>query len=130
MLMESKGVEIIIICNSTHTHTPRFKKDAKRIKLLKKASHSFFMEVVSSLCFGQRDPPEPALISSLMDTVLSTADEEGTVATRELSYREEKIDKVPVIRSFLLQLVLDHKSVNCVYITSFQKILFFHFMQF
>ena len=66
---------------------------------------SFFMEVVSSLCFGQPKPPEPALIRELLTLVFTEKDE-----TKEFSYSDKiKTDRVPVIRSFLLQLLLEHK---------------------
>ena len=63
------------------------------------------MEVVSSLCFGQPNPPEPALIKELLTVVFTEQDK-----TKDFSYSDkEKVDKVPVIRSFLLQLLLEHK---------------------
>ena len=66
---------------------------------------SFFMELVSSLCFGQPKPPEPALIRGLLSLVFTEKDE-----TKEFSYSDKiKTDRVPVIRSFLLQLLLEHK---------------------
>ena len=61
------------------------------------------MEVVSSLCFGQPIPPEEKLIEELLRLVVTEKDE-----TREFSY-SEKVDRVPVIRSFLLQLLMEHK---------------------
>ena len=66
---------------------------------------SFFMEVVSSLCFGQPKPPEPALIHELLTLVFTDKDK-----TKDFSYSDKiKTDRVPVIRSFLLQLLLEHK---------------------
>ena len=63
------------------------------------------MEVVSSLCFGQTELPEPRLIEELLKVVFTEKDE-----TKEFTYSDkEKTDKVPVIRSFLLQLLLEHK---------------------
>ena len=63
------------------------------------------MEVVSSLCFGQTTPPEPQLIEELLKVVFTEKDE-----TKELTYSDkEETDAVPVIRSFLLQLLLEHK---------------------
>ena len=63
------------------------------------------MEVVSSLCFGQIEPPDSQLIEELLKVVFTEKDE-----TKEFTYSDkEKTDKVPVIRSFLLQLLLEHK---------------------
>ena len=64
------------------------------------------METVSSLCFGQPVIPDLDLINNLLNVVFT----ERFDNTREFSYKsEEKADKVPVIRSFLLQLLLEHK---------------------
>ena len=60
----------------------------------------FFIEVVSSLCFGGREAPEPDLVKVLLDTVLHDTE------TSKLSPYKEP-DKTPTIRSFLLQLLLE-----------------------
>ena len=68
------------------------------------------MEIVSSLCFGDQKAPEPELIKSLMETVFATK-EGAMLGTRDITpYNHElQHDDVPVIRSFLLQLLLEHK---------------------
>ena len=66
---------------------------------------SFFMEVISTLCFERNMPslPEHDLIMMLMDIVFA----EGKSTTRVLSpFNNEKADPGPVIRSYLLQLLL------------------------
>ena len=69
------------------------------------------MEVVSTLCFGGQDAPEPELIKSLMETVFATNREGTMFTTREITPydQESNCDEVPVVRSFLLQLLLEHK---------------------
>ena len=59
----------------------------------------FFMEMVSSLCFGGREVPEPALIQLMLDKVLHDS--------RSSPLLQEGDDK-PVVRSTLLQLLLQH----------------------
>ena len=67
------------------------------------------MELVSTLCFGAHSAPEPDLIGMLINTVF-TEKQETELGTRDFTpYRETKSDEVPVIRSFLLQLLLEHK---------------------
>ena len=67
------------------------------------------MEVVSSLCFGGPSVPEPQLVKLLLDTVFIESSEER-ISTRELTpYQNEGHDSVPVIRSFILQLLLEHR---------------------
>ena len=67
------------------------------------------MEVVSNLCFGGHKPPEPDLIKMLMDTVFTA--KEDSVDTRDMTPYDVDADQVPVVRSFLLQLLLEHKYV-------------------
>ena len=78
-----------------------------QLKALRNDCHVFFMEVVSTLCFGY-GTPEDRLIKMLIDTVFS---EKGgaEVTTKELTYSETTTDSVPVIRSFLLKLLVDQR---------------------
>ena len=63
------------------------------------------MEVVSSLCFGQPTPPEENLVKELLKLVITENNQ-----TKELSYSDEvETDRIPVIRSFLLQLLMEHR---------------------
>ena len=62
------------------------------------------MELVSTLCFGQSELPEPKLIKRLMELVFIEK------TTKDFTYSEKELaDRVPVIRSFLLQLLLEHE---------------------
>ena len=75
------------------------------------------MEVVSNLCFGGHKPPEPDLIKMLMNTVFTERKEDtAALDTRDMTPYQADPDQVPVVRSFLLQLLLEHKydSVNVV----------------
>ena len=65
------------------------------------------MEVISTLCFERTmpNPPERKLVMMLMDIVFA----EGN-STRVLSpFKNERPDQSPVIRSYLLQLLLEFK---------------------
>ena len=76
-----------------------------------KSCDDFLIEVVSNLCFGQQTAPEDELIQMLLNLIFTeTGEESGSrMATRELTlYRQQK-DDTPVIRSFLLQLLLGQK---------------------
>ena len=65
------------------------------------------MELVSTLCFRQCGLPEPELMQGLMNIVF-TSDK-----TKDFTYSDKtEADKNPVIRSFLLQLLLEHEWVN------------------
>ncbi len=80
--------------------------DEKMRNEIKRSCRRFFMEIVSSLCFKGQAAPEPDLVKILLDIVFM---EKGT---QELTpYKDDKSarDKVPTVRSFLLQLLLEHR---------------------
>jgi hypothetical protein len=79
-------------------------KSKEDMMLLKKHCQSYFLEVVSSLCFGGQSVPEEALVRMLMDVVFTEN------ATREMTH-DARTDKIPVVRSSLLQLLLEHEYV-------------------
>lgn len=82
---------------------------SKELKQFKKDCQSYFLEVVSSLCFGGQSAPEEALIKMLMEVVF-TENKDMDFATREITHNPDaKTDEIPVVRSSLLQLLLDHE---------------------
>jgi len=81
--------------------------------------NTFFMDLVSQLCFGDDSvPPEEAVIRRLMGYITCTSKVaeklqklKGTAATAPATQKTKKmfddaIDATPVVRSFLLQLLL------------------------
>ena len=94
--------------NSMEKMLKKEQVDKDKIKQVKKSGREFFMELVSELCFGGRAAPEPDLVKILLDTVFV----EKSDSTQELTpYKDDKADKIPTIRSFLLQLLLEHRYV-------------------
>ena len=82
-----------------------FCRDKQTLKSIRKSCHVFFMELVSTLCFGQRGLPEPELVKRLMNIVFASDTD-----TKAFTYSDKTAtDKHPVIRSFLLQLLLKHE---------------------
>lgn len=74
------------------------------------------MEVISVLCFGQSASPEDKLVEMLINLVFKGVQGEGKTQSETwllTPYKEElkKSDESPVIRSFLLQLLLEHEWV-------------------
>ena len=83
---------------------------------------------MSRLCFGQSTAPEDELIIMLLDIVFTKPmqvekigegeegnkgeSEEETLGTRNLTPFNDDKDEQPVIRSILLQLLLEHKYVT------------------
>ena len=78
-----------------------------------KSCDDFFMEVVSTLCFGQATVPDADLIEMLLNLIFTEATSaDGTItSTKQLTSHKQRTDEVPVIRSFLLQLLLGQTYV-------------------
>ncbi|XP_033106623.1 E3 ubiquitin-protein ligase rnf213-alpha-like, partial [Anneissia japonica] len=69
--------------------------------------NSFFMEVVSQLCFADGTPPSEEVIKKLLGYVTIDSKKHKKRVTRNVSpFPEDCIDPNPVVRSFLLQLLL------------------------
>ena len=80
---------------------------------------SYFMEVVSSLCFGQDCAPKLELIDKLMEIIFTND------RTRNLTpFMDEETDKTPTIRSPLLQLLLVYRY-RPTHLSSFDFIFLF-----
>ena len=75
---------------------------------IKNSCRTFFMEVISSLCFGGVGVPEPELVKLLLDTVFIDSDDKQ-ISTRNLTPFLKERDSEPVIRTFVLQLLLEHR---------------------
>ena len=85
--------------------------DEKKRREVKRSCRGFFMEIISNLCFKGQAAPEPDLVKMLLDIVFM---EKGKLHTQELTpYKDDKSagDKIPTVRSFLLQLLLEHRYI-------------------
>ena len=89
-------------------------KKIKKSKELKKSCSNFFLEIISNLCFGGEAAPESKLIKMLLDTVFAESTQELT------PYKQVKPDKSPTIRSFLLQLLMEHRYL--VFVDTTRKV--------
>ena len=79
----------------------------KNFKDFEKNCRSYFMEIVSTLCFGGQNAPDSDLIKMLMQLIF-TENKKSGLTTQDLTPLGHK-DKTPVVRSSLLQLLLEHK---------------------
>ena len=95
----------------------RIKVDPRELAIVKKNSINFFTEVVFRLCFGQSHAPEEKLVMMLLDVVFTKERSVPEYAelkhgTRKLTpFKDTAADETPVINSFLLQLLMEHKYV-------------------
>ncbi|XP_061169274.1 E3 ubiquitin-protein ligase rnf213-alpha-like [Saccostrea echinata] len=81
----------------------------KKLQEFQRRCNSFFMDLVSQLCFSDDVPPSRHVVEKLMSHITATA-KSGKMASKELSVFEEGIDPTPVLRSFLLQHLLRTNS--------------------
>nr|XP_034331576.1 E3 ubiquitin-protein ligase rnf213-alpha [Crassostrea gigas] len=84
----------------------------RKLNLFKSRCNSFFMDLVSQLCFSDDEPPSNEVVEKLMSYITATArrGQGGRMASKEMSVFEEGIDPTPVLRSFLLQHLLRTSS--------------------
>lgn len=78
--------------------------DKNKLKEVKKSCRTFFVEMVSELCFRGEGVLETALVKSLLDTVFTVTDVQSTV-----EQKPNKEGKVTAVQSFMLQLLLQHR---------------------
>lgn len=70
---------------------------------------AFLMAVVSQLCFAGQEPPEPDAVEHIFSYVIRRVEGVATVQTQQLTLRDEQMDPSPVLRSFILRLLLKHR---------------------
>ena len=86
-----------------------------------------FLEIVSEIIFAVSsstldEPPEDKLVSELINTVIPS-----TGSTQQLSpLTDSKADEIPVVRSYLLQLLLDYEYVTWYIVYVLMLINVFH----
>ncbi|XP_053396018.1 E3 ubiquitin-protein ligase rnf213-alpha-like [Mercenaria mercenaria] len=101
-------------CASCHQHFQEgfpierlaFKNDAhEKLRDYQKKCNTFFMDVVSQLCFSGETAPSRDVVEKLLGYVFFTTKKERQ-CTKDLSVFGTGIDPTPVFRSFLLQLLM------------------------
>ncbi|KAL8163441.1 UNVERIFIED_CONTAM: hypothetical protein K2H54_021285, partial [Gekko kuhli] len=85
----------------------------------RKFCNSFFIDLVSTMCFKDNEPPEKAVIQELLKLLFAHKEvlrgcQEGkpSVHTKSLSPFDDVVDKTPVIRSVVLKLLLKYSFNN------------------
>ncbi|VDI24291.1 Hypothetical predicted protein, partial [Mytilus galloprovincialis] len=92
--------------------------EMKKYNDYRRRCNSFFMEVVSQLCFADGTPPSKEVIDKLLSYITgqSKTKKTGRVLSKELTIFDDTIDPTPVVRSFLLQQLMqtssDHEIQN------------------
>ncbi|XP_035676169.1 LOW QUALITY PROTEIN: E3 ubiquitin-protein ligase rnf213-alpha-like [Branchiostoma floridae] len=88
------------------------KEALRKHQAFRRRSNAFFMDVVSMFCFADDVPPDQEVIDMLLGFIVREVD--GTRArTKGFSpFQDECVDRTPIIRSFLLQLLLRFKFLK------------------
>uniref|UniRef100_A0A8C3GM39 RING-type E3 ubiquitin transferase n=1 Tax=Cairina moschata TaxID=8855 RepID=A0A8C3GM39_CAIMO len=81
--------------------------------LFRQRCNSFFIDVVTTMCFKDNEPPETEVIQELLNLLFVHKDllkgsVHPTTYTKFLSPFDEEVDETPIIRSVMLKLLLKY----------------------
>uniref|UniRef100_A0A674GZS2 RING-type E3 ubiquitin transferase n=1 Tax=Taeniopygia guttata TaxID=59729 RepID=A0A674GZS2_TAEGU len=81
--------------------------------LFRQRCNNFFIDIVTTMCFKDNEPPEPEVIQSLLDLLfvhrsLGKDSDHPAVYTKFLSPFNDEVDETPIIRSVMLKLLLKY----------------------
>ncbi|XP_065591389.1 E3 ubiquitin-protein ligase RNF213 [Cyrtonyx montezumae] len=84
-----------------------------RNALFRQRCNNFFVDVVTTMCFKDNEPPDAAVIKELLNLLFVYRDclegsDRPTAYTKLLSPFDEEVDETPVIRSVMLKLLLKY----------------------
>jgi hypothetical protein len=71
------------------------------------------MEVVSQLCFAEGTPPSEEVVQKLLSYIIGRVGKKKVerVVSKELTIFDDSIDPTPVVRSFLLQHLMQTRYI-------------------
>ncbi|CAC5363743.1 RNF213 [Mytilus coruscus] len=104
------------VCGKTfeadfQTSNANERKEVLEFKTFMGRCNSFFMDVVSQLCFARGVPPSEKVIEKLL-SYITVKNDQKMKFTKELTVFNDCIDRTPVVRSFLLQRLLQTSGEN------------------
>ncbi|XP_019643756.1 PREDICTED: E3 ubiquitin-protein ligase rnf213-alpha-like [Branchiostoma belcheri] len=85
------------------------KQALRKHKDFRRRSNAFFMDVVSMFCFADDTPPHQDVIDMLLGYIVREVAETRARTKGFSPFEEDGVDRTPIIRSFLLQLLLRYK---------------------
>eukprot|EP00058_Branchiostoma_floridae_P013669 XP_002599157.1 hypothetical protein BRAFLDRAFT_68766 [Branchiostoma floridae] len=101
-------------CNS-QAGIKHFREAVEKHNAYRRCCNSFFMELVSRFCFADGTPPEAGVVEMLLNYVVRREKEGTATQTKKFTpFEDDCIDQTPVIRSFLLQLLLRANSQEVI----------------
>ncbi|XP_052087598.1 E3 ubiquitin-protein ligase rnf213-alpha-like isoform X5 [Mytilus californianus] len=84
------------------------RSDVEKYEDFRERCNGFFMEIVSQLCFAEGTLPSQGVIDKLLSYIVGKdkSDRGETIVSRQLTVFQDAIDPNPVVRSFLLQEIM------------------------
>jgi hypothetical protein len=82
-----------------------------RLVLYQHQTSAFLMAVISQLCFAGHQPPEPRAVEHIFSYLIKRVEGVATIHTQKLTLRDDQMDPTPVLRAFILRLLLKHRYV-------------------
>ncbi|XP_049669068.1 E3 ubiquitin-protein ligase RNF213 isoform X5 [Accipiter gentilis] len=84
-----------------------------RNALFRQRCNNFFIDVVTTMCFKDNEPPEAEVIQELLNLLfvhrsLLTGSDHPAIYTKFLSPFNDEVDEIPIIRSVMLKLLLKY----------------------
>ncbi|KAL8623379.1 hypothetical protein ACOMHN_065913 [Nucella lapillus] len=70
----------------------------------------FLMALVSQLCFAGKQPPEPDALRHIFGYITHRSKGKTLLQTKHMTVHDDLVDPTPVLRSFLLRLLLKHSE--------------------
>ena len=98
-----------------------FRNAIEKLKDYQKRCNTFFMDIVSQLCFADNSAPSQEVVQKLLGYIFFTKRGGDHQRTRDLSIFNTGIDPTPVFRSFLLQLLMRTRYVSQIISLSVSK---------
>ncbi|CAC5425030.1 RNF213 [Mytilus coruscus] len=111
--MTKAAIECPVCAKSTqqelHVESKEKRENIAELKSFTKRCNSFFMDVVSQLCFAGDTPPEDDVLAKLMSYITVHTDELW-IYSKDFTVFDHCIDQIPKIRSFLLNKLMQSSS--------------------
>ncbi|PVD28712.1 hypothetical protein C0Q70_11306 [Pomacea canaliculata] len=86
-------------------------KAQSELEIYQRQVSGFLMALVSQLCFAGQEPPEPEAVKHIFGYIIHKA-KNTTLQTKQMMVVTDLIDPTPVLRSFLLRLLLRYKEAD------------------
>ncbi|PKU34399.1 hypothetical protein llap_15296 [Limosa lapponica baueri] len=103
-----------VLCQCKDEVSNRLYRDAiARNALFRQRCNNFFIDVVTTMCFKDNEPPDAEVIQELLNLLfvhrsLQKGSDPPAIYTKLLSPFNDEVDETPIIRSVMLKLLLKY----------------------